>query len=534
MTLWKNLVVALVAAFALAACSSSNDNGGTTGMQDQEPQPMAVDTSGIHDDATIEAFSDTIQPGGSTTRGDVTYTCASDGDACRIVVMANGTTTSTGGMATATNSDTFEEKLAAQRGQEDAENQVTALEEQQEAKQAREDAAMAAKLFTALNAGAPGGRRALPTVGGNSREVEAKYNMPAAISGFTLDVPSTTPSPDVTLTRRATVKADGKLGNWQITDVQTGTNHIRAYTNVEAPKSVDFVDWLTDLGLSLTGGAVASADLTANPAHVAASAFAGANELVTHEHNKDTDTSTPGNETYQTTGTFGGAAGTYTCTGTCTSRRANADGGVTLSGTWTFTADGSAMAQVADSDYLSFGWWLYQDSGGSYHVGLWGQETGHDASTGLNGLIGTATYEGKAAGKYAVYESGTAKGGAFTADATLEVNFGDNDTSANSTVEGMIDNFDGDGMSGWTVKLNTVDLNGTGVAMGNLGGDANLPDSTVWTMGDNPAAPSGNWDATFYGGTANKAPIGALGTFEAEHGHVGRMAGAFGVEYDGK
>ncbi len=30
MTLWKNLVVALVAAFALAACSSSNDNGGST------------------------------------------------------------------------------------------------------------------------------------------------------------------------------------------------------------------------------------------------------------------------------------------------------------------------------------------------------------------------------------------------------------------------------------------------------------------------------------------------------------------------
>ena len=30
MTFWKNLVVALVAAFALAACSSSNDNGGST------------------------------------------------------------------------------------------------------------------------------------------------------------------------------------------------------------------------------------------------------------------------------------------------------------------------------------------------------------------------------------------------------------------------------------------------------------------------------------------------------------------------
>ncbi len=33
MTLWRNLVVALVAAFALAACSSSSDNGGTTSTE---------------------------------------------------------------------------------------------------------------------------------------------------------------------------------------------------------------------------------------------------------------------------------------------------------------------------------------------------------------------------------------------------------------------------------------------------------------------------------------------------------------------
>ena len=542
MTLWKNLVVALVAAFALAACSSSNDSGGMTDMQEEGPQPMAVDTSGIHDGATIEAFTDTIQPGESTTRGDVTYTCAADGDACMVEVMANGTTTSTGGMATAANSDTFEDKLAAERGQEDAENQVTALEKQQEAEQARADAAMAAKLFTALNAGAPGTRRNLATVNGGSGTIDAKYNMKAGISGFTLtlkDLRGGDVSPAINLaTARGTIKADGKLGDWQISDVTVGTSHVRVYTNVEAPKSVDFLDWLTDEEIDHSARVVPDASLDTRPGDIESSAFASANSQKIHERNRDTD-DTAGNDTYVTTGTFGGAAGTYTCTGAeaCTSQRANADGGVKLTGTWSFTADGSAMAQVADDAYLSFGWWLHRDLVGGYHVGLLNHETKQDDSTGLNMLAGTATYEGKAAGKYAVYESGTAKGGAFTADATLEVDFGDNSTDG-STVEGMIDKFDGDDMSGWSVKLNKVDLSETGVSANTLTAVPGTTNDTVWTMGDSTAAAAGEWKATFYEGEGaadgNTAPTGAIGTFEAEYGHVGRMAGAFGVEYDGK
>ena len=43
MTLWKNLVVALVAAFALAACSSSNDNGDSTSGEPLPPPPTAAE-----------------------------------------------------------------------------------------------------------------------------------------------------------------------------------------------------------------------------------------------------------------------------------------------------------------------------------------------------------------------------------------------------------------------------------------------------------------------------------------------------------
>ena len=44
MTLWKNLVVALVAAFALAACSSSNDNGDSTSGETPPPEPTAAES----------------------------------------------------------------------------------------------------------------------------------------------------------------------------------------------------------------------------------------------------------------------------------------------------------------------------------------------------------------------------------------------------------------------------------------------------------------------------------------------------------
>ena len=48
MTLWRNLVVALVAAFALAACSSSSDNGTDTGMTEPpttvEPEPTPAES----------------------------------------------------------------------------------------------------------------------------------------------------------------------------------------------------------------------------------------------------------------------------------------------------------------------------------------------------------------------------------------------------------------------------------------------------------------------------------------------------------
>ena len=55
MTLWKNLVVALVAAFALAACSSSSDNGGTASGDGDMPPAASGPTQEDLDEANQRA-----------------------------------------------------------------------------------------------------------------------------------------------------------------------------------------------------------------------------------------------------------------------------------------------------------------------------------------------------------------------------------------------------------------------------------------------------------------------------------------------
>ena len=75
--------------------------------------------------------------------------------------------------------------------------------------------------------------------------------------------------------------------------------------------------------------------------------------------NNDTGTNDK-DEAFETAGTYNGAMGTYRCNGTaeCTVD-INAMGKISGIGEgWIFTPDAGATSDVADADYLHYGFWL--------------------------------------------------------------------------------------------------------------------------------------------------------------------------------
>ena len=164
-------------------------------------------------------------------------------------------------------------------------------------------------------------------------------------------------------------------------------------------------------------------------------------------------------------GTFHGVAGTYECTTPpCTVSTAN-DGMISSTGgTWTFTPDadlaGEIVIDLPDTDYLYFGWWLQEltEAEGSYAFRTFSGGTvpfavGNKFTFGhADGLLGTASYRGRAAGQYVtkdfsggVLSGGTA--GVFTAAASLTAHFGGDDIAVNDqfNIRGSVTEFGGRG-----------------------------------------------------------------------------------------
>ena len=183
-------------------------------------------------------------------------------------------------------------------------------------------------------------------------------------------------------------------------------------------------------------------------------------------------------------GTYHGADGVYRCSGgsdaeppasTCISTR-NSDGSLTLSLGWTFTPNPDAMVKETDGIYMYFGWWLRENLKAPELTGALSVQTfagvkdgagDRTESIGIEDLIGTATFEGAAVGKFTVYDPSTPGGdaivgGHFTADATLEADFGTmaGDDAAGS-ISGTIDNFmfgDVAPEDAWSVALMSTGL----------------------------------------------------------------------------
>jgi len=230
-------------------------------------------------------------------------------------------------------------------------------------------------------------------------------------------------------------------------------------------------------------------------------------------------------------GSINGIAGTFSCTGECTVKSEAA--GTTLSGTWTFKT--SATASRPDTDYLYFGWWVHKDDKDEpLAASAFAVRQGTDntkiapVSSGLNGLGGSATYEGAAAGKYADLNQrmGTATGGHFTADAMLKAVFESDDEGG---IEGTINNF----------RLNDETANpGWSIALSKTGDDfATAGHAPVWSIGDNKGKAAGSWSVSLYDERPGNAPDGdgstipttATGTFHSEFGSDLKMVGAFGA-----
>ena len=119
---------------------------------------------------------------------------------------------------------------------------------------------------------------------------------------------------------------------------------------------------------------------------------------------------------YETSGTLGGASGTYRCASDslvpCTVR--NGGSHFVFAGPWTFRpSSGTSRVRVEDTVYMHFGWWSRQAiSDGSWSFRTFhgdGDDSGSrvalDEITGNdNDVSGTATYQGPAVGYYAIYQ----------------------------------------------------------------------------------------------------------------------------------
>ncbi len=233
------------------------------------------------------------------------------------------------------------------------------------------------------------------------------------------------------------------------------------------------------------------------------------------------------------TGSYRGVPGTYYCTATdravgCTATVAEM--GFTLAGgTWTFkpTNPEARFMDVPDAIYASYGWWIHtSEDGETVTVSAFTANRGAvPAAAAIGTLMGTATYMGGAAGKYALRSStgGTNDAGHFTARAMLEADFGDD------MITGTIDNFMGaDGMArDWSVELMEQGVGDTGTILGDDGtGDAKM---TTWTIGEMEADAAGQWSGTLYDNDDDNVPQVATGTFVSTFGGDGRMVGAFGA-----
>ena len=234
-------------------------------------------------------------------------------------------------------------------------------------------------------------------------------NVDAQGHSFTTDAIPSVDGTAPTVTLEKSMGAVASLGGWNGADYEgddgaTGadkhTGMARIYSNQAAPKGVHFNEQSS--GLTETNGKYGLTPNAPGNMDISSTMFPSAGR-----------TTYVGDER-KFAGTFKGAMGTYECTGSdCTASGLGAGEGVVLSSGWTFTPNPGATIMEKDMDYLYFGWWVRKDNDGDPthahmvygHMGTPGPIAGDPINTA--NLQGSATYTGKAAGKYAVSDPRT-------------------------------------------------------------------------------------------------------------------------------
>ena len=247
--------------------------------------------------------------------------------------------------------------------------------------------------------------------------------------------------------------------------------------------------------------------------------------------------------TARVSGTFHGVAGHFTASADAIEVRIDANDRPRLvgDGDLRFTPSSStATVMVDDPSYMGLGWWLttHDDNGiTDVRFAAWVPTGQAYTNTTFEALLGNATFQGIAVGKYTYQQASTIEGGHFNADAKLEADFGDD--TAVGTMTGTINNFMQDGQSignGWKVELadgQTAFSATTGATISAVGTDGtggHQANGALGTFG-NFKVP-GAWRARFVGNERNAPlPEGVIGEF-----HIGQanaainMVGAFAAE----
>ena len=256
-------------------------------------------------------------------------------------------------------------------------------------------------------------------------------------------------------------------------------------------------------------------------------------------------------------GTLDGAAGTFRCqdSGGCTitttaGATADDDNVVAVTGVLWFTPDAGATVEIADSDYLTWGFWLDTTTKD-------GEITSYDVvqtfatsslpvdarGTALDTITGSATYEGDAAGVY-VHETKKEDGsrdiatsGRFTADVALNAYFDAMGAFAANRIQGTISNFDLDGGpdNSWNVDVNAhiVSDSNENIVLGGQLDPTLVSTNTVTERNADGGGAAGSISGTFHSsaataGDATAAPDALVGEFSANFVN-GTAAGAFGA-----
>ena len=563
MSMYRKLTTAAAVAalaFGLAACGGGGDDSTEAPVTTPMPMPpptasvMVPDAMYLDADNMPAAGHTLIAAGESATNNGVIFSCPAGGEDCDVDVAADGSVTSTGGVATAALSAAAMTQVA----------------------QAKQDAQEEADRVALENR---------DRVIGKDRALETAANLPAAAAG---GIPG---EGDITITRAAGAMArvrvtgytpheDAPLPNpgWAGSRLMqsvtgTGTNHLFVYTDIEEPTRIQFYNFdndamtpsLYDTGdsppvttsdttdyvgampsLPLAGRFSASvADLTRFPA--ARSPEEGS-FTQRYPNNDDTDGDTAnGFEQVSIPGNYNGAGGRYVCTGGTAAAPCAVtvapNGSYTVVGTWNFVPELNATAWRGDQEFMSFGWWLQEPTAqtGSYTFRYYADGNAYGRPAAVTNLaVGSATYNGRAAGKFVVQEidnTGVVDGeaGMFTAAASLTARF--SGTGAGGNISGTISGFQSDNagvdVSGWSVTLNRqalTDTADTSLTSAGTQSDPTAPrfDGATATMGDQTA--HGTWSSQFFGQprTNDAYPLGVGGVFQADN-EAASIAGAFGA-----